>query len=45
MECIQTFWMECICRRNAVIPEIQTAPKDTHIFDAFFHIIQDTGLR
>lgn len=37
--------MERISRWNAVIPEIQTAPKDTHIFNALFHIIQDTGLR
>lgn len=42
----QTFCMgQCIGRWYAVIPEIQSTPKDTHIFDALFHVIQHTGLR
>lgn len=41
----QTFGMECTSCWYAVIPKIQATPKDTHIFNALFHIIQDTGLR
>lgn len=29
---------QCIGRWNVMIPEIQTASKDTHVFNAFFHI-------
>lgn len=36
----QTFWVaQRTRRRDIVIPEIQPAPKDTHVFNAFFHVI------
>lgn len=36
---------QCIGRWYAVIPEIQSTPEHTHVFDAFLHVVQHTRLR